>query len=328
MKTPRDFLFYSHRMEYKEIRNKSGKVLVFCNFEELLTDFYGVKDMNQVEPHVNNQGEYVIHCPFCKKEGHRKHKLYIKSDLSIGHCYVCDRVYINVTDEVDVSYRIPSGISSWLPTDSGFKLIKLEHEYWSLDRFKYEFDDYDERGYNYLVSRHPFMAELYKILDFKFVDGNIAMPFKYHGEIFYYQIRFSGKSDIRYYFPPLPGGGKPPYIIEHGDNKNFIVCEGVFDAIACLIMAPDYTPMAVLVSSISDYQIEFLREYVPDKIIVYMDDTEKSIGVASKLKTIVDYCPISIIKSGGEDPEECMVRRMKTGKELQWITKDYGTHLG
>ena len=129
---------------------------------------------------------------------------------------------------------------------------------WSLDKFKYEFDDFDQTGYDYLLSRHQYMAELYKILDFKFMDGNIAMPFKYHGEIFYYQIRFSGNSSIRYFFPPI--SAKPPYIIEHGANKNFIICEGVYDAISLLIQAPDYTPFAVLGSSISDYQIAIMKK--------------------------------------------------------------------
>lgn len=302
-------------MEYKEVTKKNGSKIVFCNFEELLKEFYNVKTMEEVESFASGD-EYIIHCPFCKKEGHTKHKLYIKTDLTVGHCFVCCRTFVNVTDNVDISYKIPL-FSQYTTPQTGLNLVKLTDPEWSLDKFKYEFDDFDQTGYDYLLSRHQYMAELYKILDFKFMDGNIAMPFKYHGEIFYYQIRFSGNSSIRYFFPPI--SAKPPYIIEHGANKNFIICEGVYDAISLLIQAPDYTPFAVLGSSISDYQIEFLREYIPDKITIFMDKTQISVSIAKKLKSIVDYCPISIIKSDGEDPEECMKRRMKEGKKLQWI---------
>jgi len=304
-------------MDYKEIKTKKGQRLIFCNFEDLLTEAYGLPTMKEVEPLANNSGEYICHCPFCKAEGHTKHKLYIKSDLTVGHCFVCCRDFIHITDKVDISFLLPSFSGFGLMNNQPLNLIKLNDPTWTLDKYNYEFDDEDETGINYLIGRHPFMKELYKILDFKFIDGNVVMPFKYHDEVFYYQIRFSGDSRIRYFFPPI--SNKPPYIIEHGENKQFIICEGVFDAIANLIMAPDYTPMAVLGSSISDYQIQFLREYVPTKIIIYMDKTEISIRIAERLKQTIDYCPISIIKSNGEDPEECMKRKLKYGSVLQWI---------
>lgn len=305
-------------MEYKEIKRKDGQLMVFCNFEDLLTEAFGVKTMKEVEPHANNSGEYICHCPFCKAEGHTKHKLYIKTDLTVGHCFVCTRTYINVTDKIDVSYKIPEFFQNFCYY-SGLNVVKLNDPIWTLDRYFNEFDDFDEKGYNYLLGRHKYMKDLYQLLDFKFLDGNVVMPFKYHGEIIYYQIRFTGNSKIRYYFPPI--SAKPPYIIEHGNSRKFVIVEGVFDAISMLIQAPEYIPCAVLGSSISDYQIEFLREYVPEKIVIYMDETKISVNIANKLKRKIDYCPISIIKSNGEDPEECMKRRMSWGgnKEIAWI---------
>lgn len=302
-------------MDYKEITKKDGTKLVFCNFEELLTEFYNVSSMTEVAPFVNSTGEYIIHCPFCKKAGHTKHKLYIKDDLTVGHCFVCCRNYVHITNEVNISYTVPKFSSFW--GYQGFELVRLTDPTWTLDKYVNEFDDFSQVGFDYLMSRHGFMKDLYKVLDFKFWDGNIVMPFKYHGEVFYYQIRFSGNSKIRYFFPPI--SAKPPYIIEHGNNKKLLICEGIYDAIACLIMAPEYTPVAVLGSSISDYQIEFLREYIPEEIRIFMDETSISVGIAKKLKQTIDYCPISIIKSNGEDPEENMKRRLKTGLDLQWI---------
>ena len=302
-------------MEYKEIHRKNGGTLVFCNFEELLKEALGVSTMKEVESQAKGE-EYIIHCPFCKKEGHRKHKLYIKVDLTVGHCKVCDRAFTNVTDEINTKLSVPK-FKNFGMYNPGLELVTLTDPTWSLDKFTDEFDDFDQTGYDYLVGRHKYMADLYKILDFKFWDGNVAMTFNYHGEVFYYQIRFTGNSKIRYFFPPI--SAKPPYIIEHGNNKKFIISEGVYDAIADLIMAPEYTPMAVLGSSVSDYQLEFLREYVPEEIIVYMDETDISKRIAAKIASVIDYCPIHIIKSSGEDPEECMKRRMKRGLPLQWI---------
>lgn len=304
--------------DYKEVKRKDGQVLVFCNFEELLTEFYGVSSIEEVEPFENSSGEYIIHCPFCKEEGHTKHKLYIKSDLTVGHCFVCTRAFINVTDKVDTTFKIPDFISKFSNYSGRVNLVRLNDPMWTLDKFKYEFDKFDEKGYQYLIGRHQFMSELYKILDFKFMDGNVVMPFKYHGEIFYYQIRFTGDSSIRYYFPPI--SAKPPYIIDHGENiRKIVIVEGVFDAISMLIQAPDYIPCAVLGSSISDYQLDFIREYVPTEIVIFMDKTEISKNIARKVVTKIDYCPIKIIKSNGEDPEERMKRYMKLGKNLQWV---------
>lgn len=305
-------------MEYKEVKTKKGKIIVFCNFEDLLKEAYDVKTMEEVEPFENN-GEYIIHCPFCKKEGHTKHKLYIKSDLTVGNCFVCDRAYVNVTDKIDVTLHLPN-FENFGMSSQGLDLVKLTDPTWTLEKFTYEFDDYSEKGVDYLISRHIFLGELYKALGFKFMGDHVVMPFKYKGEIFYYQIRFTGDSKIRYFFPPI--SKKPPYIIENGDCKKFIICEGVFDAISLLIQAPEYTPFAVLGSSISDYQLSFLREYVPNRILIYMDETRISKGILDRVKSVIDYCPIDIIPSDGEDPEERMVRFMGYGKtldELAWI---------
>lgn len=307
-------------MEYKEVTSKRGQVLVFCNFEDLLKEAYNVTTMEEVETHKNQNEEYICHCPFCKAAGHKKHKLYIKSDLTVGHCFVCTRAFVNVTDTVDVTFPVPTFNNFGMMTGGTVNLVRLTDPNWTIDKYYTEFDDYSEEGVAYLKNRHIYLGELYKALDFKFLDGNIVMPFKYHGEIFYYQIRFSGNSKLRYFFPPI--SAKPPYIIERGNNKKFIICEGVYDAISLLIQAPDYTPFAVLGSSISDYQIDFLREYVPEEILIYMDETRISQGIANKLSRIVDYCPIRIIKSNGEDPEEKMKRLMSYGKsfnELAWI---------
>lgn len=307
-------------MDYKEIRKKDGTLIVFCRFEELLKEAYGANTMEEVKTHQGNNGEYVIHCPFCRAEGHTKHKLYIKSDLTVGHCFVCDRAFVNVTDEVKVDYKIPNFFNGGFFNDNNTpkELVRLSDPTWTLDKFYNEFDDFDQKGYDYLVKRNPYLSELYKILGFKFWQSNIVMPFfDDQGKVFYYQIRFTGNSKIRYFFPPI--SHKPVYCIRKDVNKALIISEGCYDSIANLIMAPEYTPIAILGSSVSDYQLNMIRSFVPEKILVYMDETKLSISVANKLRSVIDYCPIKIITSNGEDPEENLRRRIRTGKEIQWI---------
>lgn len=302
-------------VDYEEVHTKKGKTLVFMDLKEFLIDYYG--DSN-IESRVSGE-EYIVHCPFCKKEGHTKHKLYIKDDFTVGHCFVCTRNYIGVTEQLaDEVFEVtlPDFVTNF-GLRKIFKVTPLTDPEWSLDKFEYECDDYDEKGITYLKGRHQYMEDLYKILGFKFLDGNVVMPFYYRGQIFYYQVRFSGKSKIKYFFPPIQN--KPPYIIENGNNKKLIIVEGIFDAIAMLIQAPEYTPVAVLGSSISDYQIEFIREYIPEKIVVYMDETEISKRIANKIKQSIDYCDFSIIRSNGEDPEECLQRRIRRGLSLSWV---------
>jgi len=302
-------------IEYKEVKKRDGSVIVFCRFHELLTEFYGTEEYEGFVTHTGDHDEYIIHCPFCKLGGHRKHKLYISGDLDVGFCFCCTRTYINIKDEVDVSYDVPK--FNQFMGYQGFQLVKLDDPVWTLDKYRYEFDDYDERGYQYLIGRHGFMKDLYKILGFKFMDGNVVMPFFYHNELIYYQIRFIGNSRIRYFFPPI--SKKPAYIIDRPGIRKIIICEGVYDAIACLIMAPEFIPCAVLGSSVSDYQLEFIREYLPDEILVYMDETAISKRIAKKVKSVIDYCPIGIIPSTGQDPEEKMKELLKWNKNLQWI---------
>ena len=306
-------------VELKEVKRKNGEITVFCKIEDLLKEFYGVKTTEEVKARANSNGEHIIHCPFCKAEGHRKHKLYIKEDFSVGHCFVCTRAFINVTDDIGLEVKAPKFLDK-LFGQKEFKPVFLNDPTWTLDRYKYEFDDCSDIGLEYLIKRHGFMKDLYKPLGFRFLDDNVVMPFFYHGEVFYYQIRFTGNSSIRYYFPPI--SAKPPYIIERGENRKFIIQEGVYDAIANMIMAPEYTPMSVLGSNISDYQMEFLKEYSPEEIIVYMDETKISERVANKIKAAGIFCPVHIIRSNGKDPEEKMKEILSRGGYLHWITSD------
>lgn len=302
-------------LDYQEIRKKDGGVIVFTHLLELLLERFGATSEEELQGHLKGD-HYICHCPFCEAEGHTKKKLYITSNYEVGHCFVCGRAWVNVDDNIKFQTNVPDFMEStfYHPLD----IVRLQDPIWTLDKYYNEFDSYSEKGMNYLMTRHPFMKDLAPMLEFKYIDGNVVMPFKYKNEVIYYQIRFTGNSKIRYFFPPI--SAKPPYIIEHGNNKKFIICEGVYDAISLLIQAPEYTPMAVLGSSVSDYQLNFLREYVPEEIVIYMDETKISERIRERIMRTIDYCPIRIVKSDGTDPEEQMKKRLAKGQKLQWIT--------
>ena len=167
---------------------------------------------------------------------------------------------------------------------------------------------------------HQYLGELYKVLGFKFWNDNVVIPFYYGQDVFYYQIRFTGNSKIRYFLPPI--SSKPPYIIpREGEARHRIMLvEGIFDAIAALLQCPDYTPVAVLGSSISNYQLNFIREYAGyiNEVRFWFDETKISNRVMDIVKRTM-YCPLSVIKSYGPDPENVLQKRIEKGLPLQWI---------
>ena len=128
-------------MEYKEVAGKNGQILIFCKFEDLLKEAYGVSTMDEVEAHKNtSNGEYICHCPFCKAAGHRKHKLYIKDDLTVGHCFVCTRAFINVTDNIELTVQSPNYDNFGMNTGGKVNLVRLTDPNWTLDKYFNELD--------------------------------------------------------------------------------------------------------------------------------------------------------------------------------------------
>jgi hypothetical protein len=285
-----------------EIKGKNGNHIVVFDLKEYVNS---EMDANR---YSETKDDYMVTCPYCVdayktnssyKETYTKYKLYVKKDLSIGHCFRCGKIFVGNDDSIDVDVpKIEEPISM-----RDFNLVKLNGSLWNLKLFD-TFDDYDEIGYNYLINkRHHYFDKLYKLLNIKFSNHNPVIPFYFNGQLIYYQIKMAfGESKLPYFSPPI--SHKPAYILEHGDNKKFVVSEGTFDAIADMILFPDRTPFSILGSSITDYQITMLRTFVPEDILVYMDDTELSKKVADKISRYIDYANISIRYSDGQDPEE------------------------
>jgi hypothetical protein len=75
-------------------------------------------------------------------------------------------------------------------------------------------------------------------------------------------------------------------------------------------MYPDRTPFAVLGSDITPYQIAILRSYCPEDILIYMDKTDLSESIRTTIAKYINYADFDIVKSNGQDPEECLKERL------------------
>lgn len=307
-------ILFTHFMEYKVWRKKNGEEIVLTDLRKLLLDYYEVDSIPDLLPNLGTSGEYHIECPLCVQElDYHKEKLYINGEITVGHCKRCSRSFVHISDELTFDVQGPTENQI-----ENFGLVKLNHPIWNLNLFN-EFDEFDEIGYDYLVNkRHKYLGELSKLLKFRYHNHNIVMPFYYHGELVYYQVRYINGRNVGFpYFNP-PIDKKFPYLIEHGDNKKIIIAEGVFDCIANLLMFPEWTPMGILGSSITNYQIEILRSFNPSDILIFMDETSISLKIKQKISSVLNHIPINIIPSDGTDPEEHLKSRIKSGRNLLW----------
>lgn len=296
-----------------QIKSKKGKNIVIFNLED-----YAQEQLDK-NLFTEDKDDYKMICPHCvdaylsdrSYDGpYEKYKLYVTKDFSIGHCFRCGRIFVHNDDSLRFDIPVPEPPISLVD----FELVKLNGKIWNLELFN-EFEDFDEEGYNYLIKkRHVHFKKLYKLLNIKFSNHNPVIPFYFKGELIYYQIKMAfGDKGIPYFSPPITH--KPAYIIEHGENKKFVISEGTFDGIADLILFPDRTPFCLLGSSITDYQITMLRTYVPEDILIYMDDTELSYKVAERINQYINYANIEIRHSNGQDPEEYLKSQLALKSE-------------
>lgn len=320
--------------KYKEVRSRKGQVLIFGRLDELLLSIFHESTLGGLDQHKSNyQEQYICNCPFCKEEGHTKKKLHIlpntsgHEDFSTGYCFVCGRTFIHVTDEIKTDFRVPNFLTSTEP----FKVQMPTDQIWTLEKFEDEFDFYSEEGVKYLIGRNPMLKDLWKPLGFKFYEDHVAMPFRDpDGNLIYYQIRFIDANKdfgIRFHFPITTA--KPPYIL-HGPNADpskLLVCEGIFDCVAAWIQCGgNYVCVALMGSKVSDYQLAFVRNwYMPKKIVFWMDETELSMKVRDRFKTVFPYSVMSVVRSDqGYDPEEILISKMKEGRNVVWLKPEYG----
>lgn len=297
----------------------------------------------------NNKGDIVTLCPYCYEAYkhdrsysgvYKKKRLYVDQDIHMGHCFRCDNLFVQYNDQdisIDELINQKFEIESYYLRNMMFEdeievlSIKQHGDYGSIDYFN-SLDNRNEIGQKYLLEkRHKFFSEkLIDRLNIKFEEnGNVVIPFYINNELKFYQSkniyfdkRNHKENDRPYTNPEIDR--KPPYIIKGSSNK-WILCEGVFDAIACYIMSHgEFSVMALLGSTLSNYHAQILKDHIPDYIVIMMDEysisqkIQNALSVKSKLKS-------SIIYTDGRDPEERMKDMIDEGygeKIFNWIQKE------
>lgn len=264
------------------------------------------KDLVGTNPYV---------CPYCKskheigEEGfyldknYNKRKLYLKDD-EVGFCVRCNNTFINDIDKTQFR-NFKFNIKTRKYND--FEVYKISDDSypWNLKELtKEKLNESKSRG-EYIIP-NDFGIKLTK------KDGRegIYIPFRWFNEDIYYQIRFFDQITPKYYMPPIQS--KPVYIPKIISEDKFIFVEGVFDALACLKLYPDYTPIAVLGSYLTTYQIELLgSRFLFKKGKIFFDETyiSKKIKEAFESSNLSILDPeLEIVESDGEDPEEKLLK--------------------
>lgn len=289
--------------------SKHGNLVLKVDMDELIA----------LDPHARHRHDHTeMVCPSCKAEKRRqgnpyysKQKLYIYDDSGIGFCQRCRTVYVpHFEPNPDkVILRLPN--FNLTNEDTFDEVDSIPAVYNDGINFYLDADPINESIRNFYQKRRSDAVLKYMDTDLKFKYYNeeeIIVPFFWDGEPFFYQISYCHPVDLKYKTPPVKH--KPIYCLRPG-RRVVVLCEGIFDAIACLDIYPTCTIAALLGCDVTPYQVWMLRKLMPSQIIVYMDETELSLGIIDKLRTypIADYCNFSYVESpNGEDPEEYLCR--------------------
>lgn len=117
-------------------------------------------------------------------------------------------------------------------------------------------------------------------------------------------------------------------------ESTITICEGVYDAIALWILGYP-NPVAVLGSTITEYQALLLRKLMPENVIFAMDEWSISSAMRAEIRTQVpSVVGVRIENFNGLDPEEYLVNEIKDrtklleyAKNVAEIVKEYsGAH--
>ena len=168
----------------------------------------------------------------------------------------------------------------------------------------------DEKGLAYFRHRgNNRLIREYRNFDLRFSDDGIYIPYYFDGEIKYYIKRlYKPIGDMKYFLPPIKS--KPFYLIDRGSDV-YVICEGPFDAMSIAMVYPDVNVLAISGSTMTTAQINSLDDRLPDKIIVWLDNTELSTNLRDKLKKKIIYADYNIVKSNGDDPEEMLIQKLQ-----------------
>lgn len=270
----------------------------------------------------------IFLCPCCLTKTGKDDttgKLYFSDDKALGLCFRCNTVFFPSEEKF---YKVDAVLKRAISKSLGL-LNALNAKLEDPSVLKFDFNEPTIDDLKYLRSRNPLIIPLIDYLGLKSWTGSrpgIISPFIYKNYVGGLQVRFKDKAKPKYWTHP---GAKIPYSPNHvlsdfklKREKTVTLCEGVYDAIALLILGYP-NPLALLGSSLTDYQSLILRKLMPENAFIAMDEYSISAEVRRTLKSSVSsIVDTQIVTFGGDDPEEFLVKEMKDPEKLAQYVKN------
>lgn len=288
-------------------------------------------------PLSKSHDEWRYNCPNCEdKRGKpdKEGKMYFNIAKQKGWCFKCSTSFFVEPEGVDKDElawdNIRNEVRSRFPL-AIFEGMEAPQEVY------FSFADLDSTHLKYLKNRNPYLPALKDILCIRGWNGKekgVVLPFFYKNKICKYQTRFiDRKEGAKYFTSPGP---KPLYSPLHifndfrltTDEGHITICEGVFDAIALMIIGfPN--PVAVLGDKLTPLQIYDIRSLAPivTKAYICLDDWNRSLAVAKVIKKHaqgIQDTPIFCQWGGKKDDPEDFLRTMMRDPETK---KEYSSRV-
>jgi hypothetical protein len=222
--------------------------------------------------------------------------------MDFAYCSICNKVFFDKDYFINKSLKI---------SDSSKPNIYLSDL----------FDDLTSEDYSYLSKRNPFITkEVADSYGFRSMNNSILIPVKVEGVITNWLARFTDldrsiriDGDIVNKYITI-GKGLNLYIPKVVSRTKLIIVEGVFDAIACLKLYTDYTPIALIGTHASRPQIDYINtHFQPSEILVRLDSTKLSNMIFRSALYRTVKSNYKVIESDGTDPEEYLRHKYEMG---------------
>jgi len=129
-------------------------------------------------------------------------------------------------------------------------------------------------GWNFIYRRHlfdlsnPDSTQFYFAISGKY-EGRLIIPYTESNEIFFFQARALGSSNVKYLSPCFPKSSDVLYPFDEEQNY-IVVCEGPLDALSLQLQGVNAT--STQTSKISNEQIRRLKEFGGEVIVGYDSD--------------------------------------------------------
>jgi 5S rRNA maturation endonuclease (ribonuclease M5) len=298
-------------------------------------DHIEIVDISTLEPFHKGREEWRFNCFVCEEVRGKKDtdgKFYWNVAKQKGFCHKCHTAFYPENEEVEANEEYELKQASEFFSQKNDILSRYDNLEFPRE-ISFDFPDVNDEDIQYLKARNPFLIPLRHVLGlrgWRGRDKGVILPFIYERKIVKFQTRFYIRKDWKrgkYY---TLNGPKPPYSPMHIldtfkciGEKEITLCEGVFDAIALAIMGFN-NPLAVLGDTITPLQEYIIRRLVPYRIVVALDDWDRSMAVKKHLhKYIPSVEEVHIHCKWGmyKDPEEFLTHEIVKDKEFASMCK-------